>query len=201
MYKVIGTPRSRSLRVYWMLEELGLDYDMIDANPRSPEAKEYNPTGKVPALFFEGQVITDSVAIMQFLADRHEKLTFKAGTIDRAVQDSFTFFACDEIDGSLWTIGKHSFALPEAMRVPEVIPTAKIEFANAMKTLEIRLGDNEFVMGATITVPDLLLAHCAGWAEKSGVDMPKGAVGDYFKRLRSRPALRRAMAKSAQDSK
>lgn len=197
MYQVIGTPRSRSMRVFWMLEELGEEYEILANGPHSAEIKAVNPSGKVPALIVDGTAILDSVAIMQFLADRHGKLTFKAGTVERGIQDSFTHFALDEIDGPLWTAGKHSFVLPEHLRVPAVKETAKAEFKRAMKVLAERLGDNEFVMGDTFTVPDLLIGHCAGWAASIKYDMPDGKLGDYLKRIRSRPAFKRAIAGSA----
>ncbi len=197
MYQVIGTARSRSIRVFWMLEELGQEYEILAHGPHSNEIKAVNPSGKVPALIVDGTTMLDSVAIMQFLADRHENLTYKAGTIQRGIQDSFTHFALDEIDGPLWTAGKHSFVLPEKLRVPAVKETAKAEFKRAMKTLETRLGDNEFVMGDKITVPDILIGHCAGWAKNIKYDLPEGKLGDYFDRVRSRPALKRALVKSA----
>jgi len=196
MYQVIGTPRSRSMRVFWMLEEIGEKYEILAHGPRSKEIIAVNPSGKVPALIVDDTALLDSVAIMQFLADRHENLTHTAGTIERGIQDSFTQFACDEIDGPLWTIAKHSFVLPEKLRVPAVIDTAKFEFKRAMNTLETRLADNEFVMGDKITVPDILIAHCAGWAKNIKIDLPEGKLGDYFKRTRSRPAFKRALAKS-----
>ena len=197
MYQVIGHPRSRTMRVLWMLEELNQPYELVAHRPGSDEARAINPSGKVPVLLVDGVAIADSVAIMQFLADRHNALTFPAGSVERGQQDSFTQFACDEVDGPLWTAGKHSFALPEKLRVPEIKPTAKTEFAHAMRILSTRLGANEFVMGAKITVPDILLGHCAGWAVNAKFDLPEGNVGAYFTRLRARPALRRAMEAAA----
>ncbi len=198
MYQVIGTARSRAMRVFWMLEELEQEYEILEAGPRSKLTAEVNPSGKVPALIVEGKTLLDSVAIMQFLADRHNALTFKAGTFERAEQDSFTQFACDEMDGVLWHAGKHTFYYPEKLRVPQVMAAAKWDFARAMTTLEARLGDNEFVMGEQITVPDLLISHCAGWALGSKFELPKGKLGDYFKRLRARPAMKRALARASQ---
>ena len=197
MYQVIGHPGTRTMRVLWMLEELGQEYVHLPLRPGSPEANQHNPSGKVPALLVDGHVLLDSVAIMQFLADRHGQLTFAAGTIERAQQDSFTQFACDEVDGALWTAAKHRFALPEELRIPEIKATANAEFGRAMAVLEKRLGDNKFVMGDTITVPDILLGHCAGWAANAKFDMPSGKIADYFARIRARPALQRAIDKSA----
>lgn len=196
MYKVIGTSKNRSMRVYWMLEELGLDYEMALIGPRSDEVKAFNPSGKVPCLIVDGETLIDSVAIIQFLADRHEALTFKAGTVKRAQQDSFTQFCVDEIEGALWTAAKNSFIHPEDIRVPAIKTVAKYEFANAIKTLETRLGDNEFVMGDTFTVPDLLIGHCANWATGAKFDVPEGKVADYFERIKSRDAYQRAKDKT-----
>jgi glutathione S-transferase len=197
-YTVIGHPRSRAMRVMWMLEELGQPYDLIAAAPHSDAIKAVNPTGKIPALKVGDEVLLDSIAIVQFLADRHGACTYPAGTIERAQQDGFTQFCVDEVEGALWTAGKHSFALPEALRVPQVKETAKAEFARAMATLDERLGDSDFVMGDRFTVPDLLLGHCAGWAVSAKFDLPGGRVGAYFDRLRARPALKRAMARAAE---
>ena len=196
MYKVIGTSKNRTMRVYWTLEEMGLDYEMVLISPRSDEVKAINPSGKVPCLIVDGEAIIDSVAIIQYLADKHGKMTFPAGTIKRAQQDSFTQFCVDEIEGALWTAAKNSFIHPEDIRVPEIKATAKYEFAKAMKTLEARLGGNEFVMGDTFTIPDLLLGHCANWAKTAKFEVPEGPVSEYFARITSRPAYQRAKDKT-----
>ena len=197
MYQVIGTARSRAMRVFWMLEELEQEYEILEAGPRSEAIQKVNPSGKVPALIVDGKAIFDSVAIMQFLADRHNGLTYPCGSLERAEQDSFMHFANDEMDAVLWVATKHTFYYPEALRVPGIRASAEWDFARAMATLEARLGDNEFVMGDRITVPDLLISHCAGWALGAKFELPKGKVGDYLKRLRARPAMKRALAKAS----
>lgn len=192
-YIVIGTPRSRAMRVIWALEEIGVPYEVRPAAPRSPDILAVNPSGKVPALLVDGRTLTDSVAIVQFLADRHGALTHPAGSLERGEQDGFTQFAVDEVDGPLWLAARHSFVLPEAMRLPAIKAVARHEFAQAMATLATRLGDRPFVTGDTFTVPDLILGHCAGWAERAKFDLPTGPVGAYFERVRARPALARAL--------
>jgi glutathione S-transferase len=193
-YVVYGAIRSRALRVLWALEELGLPYEFVPAGPQSEAVCALNPAGKVPVMTVEGVVLTDSVAIVQFLADRHGGLTHPAGTLERALQDGMTQFACDEVDGALWWASKHSFVLPEVDRVPGVTAAARAEHARAMTTLERRLGDAEFVAGDAFTVPDLILGQCAGWAVAAHFDPPPATVAAYFERLRSRPALARAVA-------
>lgn len=194
MYKVLGMAATRTLRVLWMMEELGLKYEHLPYPPRSKEMLEINPSGKVPALIVDDQVIIDSVAIMQFLADKHGGMTYAAGTVERAQQDSFTQFINDEIDAIIWCAARNTFILPEDKRVPEIKETLKWEFVRSMKLLEERIGDNEFVMGDKMTVPDILLTHCGGWAKMAGFEIPDGPLRTYFKRMIARPAYLRAYA-------
>ncbi len=195
MYTLIGYPKTRTIRVIWMLEELGLNYDLVPAPPQSEDVRRYNPSGKVPALLVDGEVIIDSVAILQFLADRHEQFTAKAGTIERAQQDSWTQFAMDDIELPMWVYAKHSFILPEELRSDTARKAAHYEFNQALKAMETRLGDRSYVTGDEFRVPDLLLGHCANWAENGcNWEIEPGPVKDYFDRVRSREALTRAEA-------
>jgi glutathione S-transferase len=160
MYTVIGTVRTRTARVLWMLEELGLPYQHIAAGPRSAEVLAVNPSGKVPVLVVDEVAISDSTAILQFLADRHGRFTHPAGSVDRARQDSLTQFVLDEFDAILWTASRHSFILPEEHRLPAIKDSLRWEFARSQATLVARMGEGPFLMGADMTVPDLILTHC-----------------------------------------
>lgn len=194
MFKLIGSPKTRALRVLWMLEELGLDYEIDPAGARSERALAVNPSGKIPALQVGDDVIIDSVAICQYLADKHGKLTFPAGSMERAQQDSWTQFVVDDVDSILWFNGKNTFVLPEHLRSETAQEACKYEFARSMGFLEKRLGGKTYMMGDTFTVPDLLFGHCAGWAVNGAKwEIPAGIVANYAERVRSRPAFLRAM--------
>ncbi|MFN6995301.1 MAG: glutathione S-transferase family protein [Aquincola tertiaricarbonis] len=195
MYKVYGTVKSRAARVIWMLEELGVPFEHVNAGPRSAEVLAVNPTGKVPVLEVEGQAIADSTAILQFLADRHGRLTHPAGTIPRALQDSLTHFLLDELDAVLWTAARHSFILPEDMRLPAIKESLKWEYARSLSRLAERLGSGPFLMGETMTVPDILATHCLIWGAGARFPTVEGSLSDYLDRMRARPAFQRAMAR------
>ena len=192
-YHLYGGPRSRAFRVIWMLEELGVAYQHSLAGPRSDEVRALNSSGKIPVLVVDGTPISDSTAILTYLADRHGAFTAPAGTLDRARQDSLTQRINDEFDATLWTASRHSFILPEEHRVPEVKPSLKWEFARAAERLAEEM-DSPFLMGEEMTIPDFLLTHCVGWSIVANFGELPPALRDYLARMQERPAYIRARA-------
>jgi glutathione S-transferase len=184
------------MRVMWLLEELGEAYEIDPVMPQSETARALNPSGKVPILVDGDAAISESVAICTYLADKHGKFTFPAGTLDRARQDSFTQFGVDILEGALWTSAKNTFIHPEEIRVPAIKEICRYEFNQGIETLAQRLGDGPYVMGETFTIADIIIGFCAGWAVAANFDLPtEGPVYDYFKRLRSRPGFKAMKAK------
>lgn len=193
MYEIIGTRASRALRVLWMAEELGLTYTHIPAKPRDDAARAANPSGKVPSLRAGDDVITDSVAIMTFLGDRHDALTYPAGTPERGRQDALTQQILDDVDAILWAAARHSFILPPEHRVPEVKDSLKWEYTVNLKRLSDALT-GPFLMGEKMTIPDILLSHCLRWGEVANFPEPDAKLTGYLARLQDRPAFQRAVA-------
>ena len=193
MYSVIGTTKSRTARVLWMLEELEQPYDRVRAAPRSEDVTALNPGGKIPVLVDDGTPITDSTAIIQYLADKHGALTYTAGTIDRARQDSLTQFLLDEFDAALWMAARHSFILPEELRHSGIKDSLKWEFERSQKVLVDRMGTGPFLMGEMMTVPDIICAHCGNWAMAAQFPISQPRLSDYLTKMRARPAFKRAV--------
>ncbi|MEM1129075.1 MAG: glutathione S-transferase family protein [Pseudomonadota bacterium] len=195
-YTLIGHVRSRAIRVMWMLEELGVDWTFVQAAPRSDEAHRYNSSGKVPILL-DGEVrLTDSVAIMTWLGDRHDALTFPAGSHARAQQDALTLWLIDEFDAVLWTAAKHSFVLPEAQRVPAIRDSVAWEIARTANAIGELLDDRPYLMGDDMTITDILATHCGTWARAVKFAFENDTFDAYLARMSNRPALARARAKT-----
>jgi glutathione S-transferase len=195
MYTVIGGIKSRAMRVIWMLEELGEPFEHRAAPPRSDDVLAVNPAGKIPVLIEDNVPILDSTAILTYLADKHGKLTFPAGTLERARQDGLTQFLLDEFDSALWMAARHSFILPEEMRQSSIKDSLKWEFENSQRTLLARMGSGPFLMGDEMTVSDIILAHCLGWAMIAQFPILEGPLTDYATRMRARPAFKAALAR------
>jgi glutathione S-transferase len=193
MYTVTGSPMSRTFRVIWALEEMGLPYELNPASPQSPEVLALNASGKVPVLQEDGEILTDSTAIITYLADKHGKLTAPAGTLARARQDAMTQLCLDELDAVLWTAARHSFALPKDQRVPEIKPSLKWEFSRNLARIETKIK-GPFVMGDDFTIADIVLTHCLNWASGAKFPIESQPALDYAKAMRARPAHQRTAA-------
>ena len=194
MYVVHGAPKSRVLRVLWLLEELGQPYELQPNAPHSAEQRAVNPSGKIPALTCPEGTLTDSVAILSYLADRHGAFTAAPGSFARARQDALVLQILDEIEAPLWTAARHSFVLPPEQRVPAVKDSLKWEFARNLQGLVARLRDQPFLMGDRPSVADILLAHCLSWAAQARFPEPPAELAAYLARMTARPAFARALA-------
>lgn len=192
MYTLIGHHKSRAFRVQWMLEEAGLDYTHVAARPHEDEVKALNPSGKIPVLVDGEDVLTDSLAIMTYLGDKHHVLTAPAGTLDRARQDAMSNLLNDEFDALIWTASRHTFVLPEEHRLPAIKDSLRWEFKRNARRLSASLGDKPFLCGDQITIPDIIAGHCLGWAIAARFPHDDANLNAYLGRLRARPAFRKA---------
>lgn len=199
---VFGFPNTRSLRVTWMLEELGLDYEyrlvnMTKGESRFPDYLAVNPAGKVPALQTEQGILTESVAIINYLGalKPDEGLIPTHTLFERARYDQWCLFAVAELEQPLWTIGKNKFALPKAQRCPEIFPTAEWEFQKALGLLSDALGENPYILGSHFSAADILLAHTLFWGRDFKQKIEATNLLDYMQRMSQRPALAAARKK------
>lgn len=181
------------MRPLWLLEELGVPYTLLPADPRSVEAFAVSPQGKVPVLETDEGLIFDSVAQMTYLADKHGKFTHPAGTYLRAQQDALTNTINETFDAVLWANAKHILILPEAHRVEAVTPSLKWQLSHYSNVMGEMLGDGPYLMGEAPVVPDILLAHCCEWALRRDFDIDD-TVRKHMDTMRARPAYERAAA-------
>lgn len=202
MITLYGTPKSRALRVSWMLEELGIDWDFSFINfskgdNRSESFLALNPSGKIPVITDDELVLTESAAICQYLAEKYGEGRFlpAPGTPSSGRYHQWMSFIICELEQPLWTMGKHKFALPEALRQSTMLPVAVWEFDKAAALAEAMLPDSPFLLGDDITAVDILLAHTLQWATLFEQKMPP-KLAAYRDRMITRPAMARALAKT-----
>jgi glutathione S-transferase len=186
---------TRAARCLWVLREIGVPFERVEVDlsvgaHRKPEFLAINPMGRVPALVADGTVLTESMAICTWLADRYPeaRLIPAAGSLDRAVHDRWMFFCATELDAPLWRIRRNTVLLPEERRVAGDVPLASHDFDEAATVFESFLGDREVVVGGRFSVVDVVMTHTLQWSSWGhGLDGHPG-LSRYVERHLRRPA-------------
>ncbi|SDL89345.1 glutathione S-transferase [Modicisalibacter muralis] len=194
MITLYSYPNTRSLRVAWTLEELGLEYacqhvDLREGVNQGAEHLARHPDGKLPALSDGELTLFESVAICRYLAERYgEGRLLPDDLQQRARVDQWLLFVISELEQPLWTQAKHKFALPQERRVPAVLPTAAWEFQRALAALQRGFDGQGWLLGEPFTVADILLGHTLNWAHAFKQPLPE-ALEAYRLRCNERPAM------------
>ena len=184
---------TRSIRARWMLQELGVAFDAVTVNlaageHRRPDFLAVNPAGKVPVLVDGDLVLTESVAIAVYLADKYpEKGFLPADLRGRAEAMRWLLFTATELEQPLWRIAKHRVIYPEDKRLPADIDLARDEFTEMAKVLDRHMVDREFVVGDSVTVADFVLGYTLDWAQMVGLLDGLPRLEGYMERMYDRP--------------
>lgn len=202
MMKLFYAPGTCSLASHIALEEVGVPYeacrvDFSRAEQTKPDYLAVNPKGRVPALATERGTLTETPAILAFIAQSfpEARLAPLDDPFEFARLQSFLSYLCSTVHvahaharrGARWADDP---AAHEAMKakVPQ-------NMADCFALVEASMFAGPFVMGGTYTIADPYLFTIAGWLEADGVDpgqFPK--ILDHRNRMAERPAVARVLA-------
>lgn len=190
--KLYGTPPTRAIRVQWLLNELGVDCEVIGLNPLDPDPEllALNPAGKLPVLVDGDVVLTESSAIPLYLAEKYpEKGLIPSDLADRAQMYRWIFFLVTEIEQPLWRIALNTAIYPEADRVPADIENATRDCEKMVAVFEHHMKDREVVAGDRLSVADFNAAYTLDWANEAGMlgDAPR--LRAYLETMYARPTV------------
>ena len=184
---------SRALRVRWTLQELDVPFEAVEINlrageQRSPEFLKINPAGKLPVLVDGDIVLTESVAIVLYLAEKYpDKRLIPSDPAQRAQLYRWLLFAATELEQPLWRIARHTLLYAEDKRLPGEIALARGDFAAMARIMEAHLRGRNFVAGDTVTVGDFVLAYTLDWAKLVKLLEPFPVLDAYLERMYARP--------------
>jgi glutathione S-transferase len=184
---------TRSIRVRWTLQELGVDFEPIRVNllageNRRPEFLKINPAGKLPVLVDGDLVLTESVAIVLYLADKYSnKGLIPTDLKERAQVNRWLLFAATELEQPLWRISRHTVLYPEDQRLPGDVTLASQEFRAMASVLEEHMQRRQFVVGDSVTVADLVTAYTLDWGNEDQLLDGCPQLLAYMKRMYARP--------------
>ena len=201
MIKLYHSPRSRSVRVRWLLEELGLPYELVQRAykpPVLPFAQDA-PMGKFPALEDGPIVMIESGAIVEYLLEQYGagRLGPRAGEPGRAAFLQWLHFAEATLLPPVLEILRHTLLKPEAERIAAVVTDGRARTGRTLDVLEGELGDKRYLLGDEFTAADIMMAYGLQWAQQFGLLETRPKLAAYLQRLLARPAALRAAEVSA----
>lgn len=201
MLKLFYSPGACSLASHIALEEAGAPYELMRLNfkaddQRKPEYLKVNPKGRVPALVTDRGILTESPAILAYIAQAYPAAKLApTDPFDFARAQAFNSYLCSTVHvshahrvrGNRWV--DDPAALKEMQRkVPETVGAAFALIENGML-------EGPWVMGQDYSICDGYLFTVAQWMEGDGVDLSKlPRVMEHRARVAERPAVKRALA-------
>lgn len=200
MIIVYGAPPTRSLRVVWMLEEMGLPYEVrpIEFTKRLEDIEflEASPTGSFPGIRDDEVRMMESCAILEYLGAKYGPTPLAPSFSDPGYPAyvSFLHFGEASLSGPLNVALASRFLAPEDQKQNWGAQFAIDLFLRKSAALAGPLGKHPYVAGDHFTAADISCGYAAGFGRFLGVeDRLNPVVQDYHQRLTDRPAFRRAM--------
>ena len=198
-----GAGSTRSMRAHWMLRELGLAYDCHPIGSRTGETEtddygRLNPRRKIPVLRHGEVVLSESAAIVGYLAERfgdRDRLYLPADPAGRARVAEWCYFVMTELDAhTLYVIRRHQGLAHIYGEAPQAVAAAEAYF---LKQLGAMTGAARaaapYLFGPRLSTADILLMTCLDWARFYDIDLPEDWRA-YQSRVGERPAYLDAFA-------
>ncbi|MBB5373518.1 glutathione S-transferase family protein [Acidocella aromatica] len=188
-------PMSRGRMVRWMLEEIGQPYETkvipYGQEMKAPAYLAINPMGKIPALVHDHTIITETAAIIAYLADAFPEadLAPTPGTRERGPYYRWLFFGAGPFEAAV---------MDRALGV-QIPPERKGSVGygsleEVLATLETALHPGPYLLGDTFSAADIYLGSQIGYCLRFGTIEPRPAFVSYVQHLLARPAAQRAAA-------
>ena len=204
MFTLYYSPGSCALASHLALEEAGADYQAIridfkSGEQRSPQYLQINPKGRVPALITPDGVLTETPAILAYVAQMfpQARLAPTGDPFRFALAQSFNSYICSTVHvahahkgrGTRWVDESETAALAAMQRkVPHSV-------AAAFELIEQQLFAGPWVLGERYSICDPYLFTVTRWLEGDGIDPARfSKVREHSLRMAERPAVRKVLA-------
>lgn len=196
--KVYFAPQSRAVRTVWLLEEIGLSYELErfslgQKEMRGPEYLAINPNGRVPTLIDGDTSVTESTAIAQYLSAKHApELSRGPDAPDFAPFLQWLHYAEGMIMGPMGNYVVETILLPPDRRNPELAMRALKLVSRSLAAVEAHMEGREYLADG-FTIADTITGHAVIMSRRMGVDFASFSnLTAYADRLEARPAFQAA---------
>lgn len=202
--KLYHCANARSLRALWALEELGLDYELINMPfpPRTgyPGYLNINPLGTVPTLVDGDLTLTESSAICCYLAETHQPNDLRVDVSEPAYGEylNWLFRSDATLTFPQTIVLRYSRLEPEARRLPQAVEDYSVWYLSRLRSVETALEGREFLCADRFTMADIAVHYALFLGSTLGLhERYKPNCRRYLDALQERPAFQRAQAKQA----
>ncbi len=200
MLRVYHAPGTRSIRVIWLCEELGLPYEIIrvDFSARyraSAEWRRLNPVGKVPVLAVDDFTMFESGAMLQHILDRHAPTSLEPerGTREHALYLQWSWFAESTFARPIGEIVNHQRAFP-GREIAAVVEEMGARARLCVDALAGPLADQPYLVGERFTAADIMMGYTLMIHRRLVTEQLPPSVQRYWSRLSERRAFLATMA-------
>jgi glutathione S-transferase len=198
MLRIFHSPRSRSLRIVWLCEEMGIPYESVAVNFRdpSPEFVGVNPLKSLPVMQ-DGEVsMIESVAMMLYIVAKYGPTDLALNPGDAGYAKYLQFLMFGEAGLAMYgnPLVATKFLAPEDKRDNWTAGYLKSSFAKRLGFVETALGDSPYIVGGDFTAADISVGYPIGMAGFAADIELSPKLKSYHERLKSRPAYQRAVA-------
>ncbi len=202
MLKIYHSKQSRSTRVVWLCEEIGVPYTLETLSMFTPEMKtpDYlaiHPLGKVPAIDDGGFVLWETGAIFSYLVARYTDgaLIPPHDTHTGARAAQWIGYGENPLTIIMGEVAAHGGPIPDDMKIPALVDRGRAIAPALVGVVERALGDQPFILGDAFSAADIMLVFGLNIARHLRfVNDAPPRVQDYCDRLMARPAYQRAAA-------
>ena len=176
MLQLYGNSRSRAARCMWMLEEMGLPYQLIEKSTRpedlqSSEYRRLNPNARIPTLVDGAVVIWESMAINLYLAQKYDGPLHCATPEVLGLAAQWSFWAMLEMEALLLDLLMHRALLPDFGRDPSYAERDELLLKRPLRVLDDALAARSYLAAEDFTVADLNVASILIWGKMSRLDL------------------------------
>jgi glutathione S-transferase len=193
---------ARSLRAVWMLEEMGLDYELV-VLPFPPRVfqKEYlgiNPLGTIPWLEDGDARMSESSGICHYLGETYgpTPLVLKPGEPDYAAYINWMFFSDATATFPQTLVLRYTQLEPEERRLPQVVEDYRKWFLGRMRFVDAALEGRDYLVAGRFTASDIAVGYAVYLSKRLTIDAELSPrIQDWYARLTARDAFKRADAR------
>lgn len=188
------TFRSRADRVLWTLREFDYPYEVVRLDPfkgetSTEEFSRINPSKKVPVLVHGDNIMTESLAIMEYLNDISEGKKLIPSDPEKAFNyRKVVHYGLTEIEPYLW-IAEQASRLKALYSWPEgTYEGAITQVKENIKAVWPWIDASKYIVGNEFSMADIYFYQLVSWASKHGIEYSSG-VKKYLKSLEERTAF------------